>query len=470
MAKITKHLTIHSLSSDNTLMVNSLTGAIDIINNEDKKNIERLIQGCEPEYIENQDLIISLRERGYLFDSEQDELVALQNIYLIYKKIIDEYENKISFIICPTMACNLRCTYCFETEESRSDTKIMTKDQLANIFRIINQIIAERKPSKSEIHLFGGEPLLLSTYAINKEIFKLAAAQRMPISITTNGTHISSYIDLIKEFQSIIDMKFQITIDGVKEIHDLRRVRADKSGTFEEICAGVDLLLGTGVKVAIRVNLDRQNIECLTEFIDFMAEKCWNSNENFSCDVASVSDYHNKSAVPYYMHENEIVQRIGELFPDYSSNENFFKMRHFRILHHINEVLKLNNKVDKVFFHFHYCEANIMQFYVFAPDGYIYPCPESAGNQKCRIGTYNTKLELFPEQVQKWQGRNILRIPKCSKCKIALFCGGGCAMAAINANNDINDPVCNNAEELVTEYIQSIRPKILKKYLKHLKY
>jgi uncharacterized protein len=101
---------------------------------------------------------------------------------------------------------------------------------------------------------------------------------------------------------------------------------------------------------------------------------------------------------------------------------------------------------------------------VFCPDGYIYACPESAGNKECRIGTFDTKMELSQEQIQKWQGRDVLRIPKCRNCKVALFCGGGCAMAAININNNIDDPVCNNAEELLAEYIQGMRRKIISKY------
>jgi uncharacterized protein len=464
MALITQYLTIHPLNRDYFLMVNSLSGAVDIIDNDDKSNIELLTHGCDPKDIDNQDLITTLRKRGYLFENAQEEFATLQKIKEISENLIDKSENEISFVICPTLACNLRCTYCFEPEESRRDTKVMTTAQVENIFQIIDQIITERKPCHSEISLFGGEPLLPSTYAINKEIFRLASLRKMSIDIQTNGTHISDYIDLIKEYQGIIDIALQITLDGVRDVHDRRRFRANKSGTFEKICEGIDALLEAGVHVYVRVNLDRGNIERLHEFIGFIVAKGWNKNENFYCDVAPVSDNHAKGAIPDFMPENEIVRRIGELFPDYSDDGNFFRLRLFRVLHHVNEVLKLNSKVDKILFRFHYCEANIMQFYVFAPDGYIYPCPESTGNQKCRIGSFDPHLEFYPEQIQKWQGRTVLRIPKCRKCKVALFCGGGCAMAAINANNNIDDPVCNNAEEVLAEYIQSIRQKIIAKY------
>ncbi|MGD0236248.1 MAG: radical SAM protein [Syntrophorhabdales bacterium] len=462
MAIITKYLTFHKLNHEYTLLVNSLSGAVDIVDNNAKETIESLQQGLHPENAKDIDLITTLRMRGYIFESEGEELAVLQK-YRLIDQSSNEKDDRVKFVICPTMTCNLRCTYCFESHESRHDSRIMAVTQLDNIFQIIDQVISERKPAIASINLFGGEPLLPSTHSINKKIFEHAAARKLSVYITTNGTHIRNYIELIKRYQPDTQPRFQITLDGVKEVHDRRRFRSDNTGTFEEICSGIDCLLAIGSKVDVRVNLDRENIDHLKEFIEFIAAKGWSSNDNFYCDIAPVSDHHSKGSLPNLMPENEILRKIGELFPDYWDNEKFFRLLLFRVLHHINNVVDVRNKMDN-FLRFHYCEANRLQFYVFCPDGYIYACPESAGNKECRIGTFDTKMELSQEQIQKWQGRDVLRIPKCRNCKVALFCGGGCAMAAININNNIDDPVCNNAEELLAEYIQGMRRKIISKY------
>ena len=88
MAIITKYLTTRPLDRDNTLMVNSLTGAVDIIGNKDKAAIESLMNGSRPEDIRDQHLVSTLRKRGYLFDSEQDELRDLQKINSLYEKFL----------------------------------------------------------------------------------------------------------------------------------------------------------------------------------------------------------------------------------------------------------------------------------------------------------------------------------------------------------------------------------------------
>ena len=46
---------------------------------------------------------------------------------------------------------------------------------------------------------------------------------------------------------------------------------------------------------------------------------------------------------------------------------------------------------------------------------------------------------------------------KCSKCEIAPFCGGGCPFASISVKHDINDPVCDDAKEVFSDYIDSIK-------------
>jgi sulfatase maturation enzyme AslB (radical SAM superfamily) len=104
--------------------------------------------------------------------------------------------------------------------------------------------------------------------------------------------------------------------------------------------------LAIGSKVDVRVNLDRENIDHLKEFIEFIAAKGWSSNENFYCDIAPVSDHHSKGSLPNLMPENEILRRIGELFPGYWDNEKFLRLLLFRVLHHINNVVDVSAVQD----------------------------------------------------------------------------------------------------------------------------
>ena len=132
----------------------------------------------------------------------------------------------------------------------------------------------------------------------------------------------------------------------------------------------------------------------------------------------------------------------------------------FRVISHIMRGTSENAKKD--FAKYTYCEANRGQYYVYDPEGNIYACPEAIGNPQYAIGFYNDeRVSLNKEAYSIWSNRCILNIDRCLDCEIAPFCGGGCAYAAIKNNGDINDPYCNNAKEVLREYINSIKYKFL---------
>ena len=104
-----------------------------------------------------------------------------------------------------------------------------------------------------------------------------------------------------------------------------------------------------------------------------------------------------------------------------------------------------------------------MEFFVFAPDGYIYLCPEAVGAKEAVIGEYKNGFKLY-DSISQWEERNILTIPKCRECEIAPFCGGGCPYASIAVKGDINNPVCDESKEVLYEYIETIKDEILENY------
>jgi uncharacterized protein len=331
MPVITKLLTMYKLNDDNTLLLNALSGALDVVDNDTKEKILKIQDTQSIEGINDNDLIESLKERGYLFDSEEQELKSFESQKAVYDKYLNN--EMVSFVICPTMACNLRCTYCFESEDIRNEAKVMSNEQIENIFKHIEQIKKERNPRQTIVQLFGGEPLLPSTLKANEKIFELAKKSGAKITIISNGTQIPVYRDLLAQYKDTI-ASIQITMDGIKEIHDKRRIRIDKSGTFDCICDGIDILLEVGLKTNVRVNVDGVNIETLREFVNFIQSKGWNMNKQFFCDIAPVTDHHGSNNIEGLMPEHKIVKRVSEMFPEYDPNNTFFRMTMFRVLNH----------------------------------------------------------------------------------------------------------------------------------------
>lgn len=455
--KFSRYVTMQKLKEDSYLLINSISGAIDIID-ESSMEIINLIK--RDEYIikeSDKELIESLKARAYLFEDKVSEEKYIESVFNIYNKVIDRKAAKI--VICPTFSCNLRCVYCFESLDIRKSSQVMSIENINNIFTHIDTILKENKLESYEVELFGGEPLLPITYEANKRIFELCRERGKFISIISNGTHINYYADLLQEYKDCVD-NIQITIDGVKAIHDRRRIRIDKSGTFDTIVNGIDKLLELGIKVGVRINLDRENINSLKELVVYFEEKGWNENKYFHADVAPVVDHTCAQLSDSIMKENEIIKKIQKDFPRHK-NGGYFNLQLFRVLNHLNNVIENNEEMLSIP-SFHYCEGNRMEFYVFAPDGYIYLCPEAVGSKQAIIGEYGDEIKLYKSNAD-WKNRNILTVPKCKECEIAPFCGGGCPFASISVNNDINKPLCDDSKEVLMDYIETIKEQILEK-------
>ena len=455
---LTKYVSLHTLDKDNTLLLNSLSGAMDIVDAAAKSKIMQIQNGTYTASAEDNELLEQLRARGYLYSSENDE----QKVADRQRRLLEDYRSKkqvVDFVICPTTLCNLRCTYCFQSDELRTDNAIMSNEQVANIFSHMDKIVEDRNPAIVNVQLFGGEPLLPSTMKINREIFEAVRKRNRRFTIISNGTNIDIYKDLLSEYKDVI-RSMQITVDGTEQIHDSRRKYLDGSGSFKKICDGIDTLLEIGIGVALRVNVDRYNIDSLPELIEFIKARKWTESQYFFCDIAPVTDHCSGDGIDGIMAEHEIVKRMAELFPEWKEGKSFFKLAMFKVLRHVNQAVF---SPDRPMFNCStsFCEANSLQFYVFAPDGYVYACPESMGDHQLAIGKFDDKLSLDEKKMKLWDNRNVFRIPKCRDCNIAMFCGGGCAYAALKMNNNIDEPVCNNAENILSEYIMNVKEHVL---------
>lgn len=455
--KFSRYTTIQHLKEDAYFMINALSGAVDIIDEKDKQIIDQLIKNGQAENM-TIDLMENLKERGYLFADEAEEESYIQRVFALYQKGIGRKAAKI--VICPTFLCNLRCVYCFESLDMRKGTERIEPEEVDKIFTYADEIMKQKNLEGYEIELFGGEPLLPTTYETNQRIFEHARKLGKCVSIITNGTQIGIYLELLKEYKDCIG-NFQITLDGLQKIHDKRRVKEDGTGTFDVICKGIDALLELEIKVGVRINLDRQNIDSLKELVHFFRIKGWTNSRYFHADVAPVVDHTCANLSGDIMKENEIIKRIQEIFPE-KIEDSFFHLQLFRVLNHVRQVL--GNEEETISIpSFHYCEGNRMEFYVFAPDGYIYLCPEAVGAKEAVIGEYKEELKLY-DSYEQWEKRNITTVPKCRECEIAPFCGGGCPFAAIAVNGDINKPVCDDSKEVLYQYIDSMKEDIIEKY------
>ena len=139
MGIFTKYYGLYRLNSEMSLLFNTLTGAKDIIDKENRDVIDQLIAGnmdcvCSPELREQ------LEKRGYLFESEEKERDLLEQMHKKTNEI-NAQSTIPNFTVCPTMGCNLRCTYCFESNELHEECSVMSMEQLEGILSMVKEAL-----------------------------------------------------------------------------------------------------------------------------------------------------------------------------------------------------------------------------------------------------------------------------------------------------------------------------------------
>ena len=133
----------HKINSKYTLINNTLTGALDIIEN----YIWSLIESKKYNSIDSEPLS-NLIERGYLYYDLKKEDEILVKLYNNYTKKVSS--RPLRFVFCPSYQCNLRCIYCFQTDLPSNPNKFMSTTVLNDtIITLKNEIKEQRALTKN---------------------------------------------------------------------------------------------------------------------------------------------------------------------------------------------------------------------------------------------------------------------------------------------------------------------------------
>ncbi|MFC1950058.1 radical SAM protein [Chloroflexota bacterium] len=161
-----------------------------------------------------------------------------------------------TFLISPTMRCNLRCTGCYAANYS-------AKDDLE--FDVIDRTMSEAE----EIGIFwvtilGGEPFIrqdmLEIYKRHNDIF---------FQVFTNGTLIDK--DVAKKLAELGNVLVIFSLEGFEEKTDARRGK----GVFQKVMQGMENLKEVGVPFGFSAMVTRQNVDTVIsdEFNDMLVGK-----------------------------------------------------------------------------------------------------------------------------------------------------------------------------------------------------
>ncbi|MBU6996722.1 MAG: radical SAM protein [Theionarchaea archaeon] len=438
--------------TEDIILVNPLSGAVDIVDAEVINVIKNLRKG---KLTGTTEILHELAKRRYIYGKKEDEERLITEAFEQWSKNLALEPE--SFFIYPTYGCNLRCTYCFQTEDMRKGDVI--KPRLVDrAFEVMEKIHAEGG-SKGQplLTLFGGEPLMYRKEQKDAVTYILKKCQDSGFhsKIITNGVDLNHYIDTIQKY---VDKHIQVTLDGPRDIHNKRRIFADGSGSFDKIADNVDKVLKeVGMHIALRINVDKENLHSLPEMASFIIERGWRDTGLITPYIAAVRDsgcIGQENVIP-------LPQLLKTILKMYTNNPEtkIITLMGWRWMESIENLIKKGWLYSPLF---NFCGAGMKRL-CFDTFGDIYACAGFAGEKSQIIGRYSPDLEFYTELLDQWKTRNILTLPKCSTCSYNLLCGGGCTFIAVTKYGSLQASPCVGIHQILNLGFHYYYPLIKKK-------
>lgn len=407
-----------SLSAGKCLVCNTLSGGTFLVDLSVAESITRKDFSAFDEEKKKQFLDAGI----IISDDSYDEARVFS---YFYEK--ERFENSVlSLTILLTMSCNLRCVYCYEGagEKSNESLSSATRD---NLFDFIKTQAESRRSSMVSLWLFGGEPLLTLSDNISfldrVKQFCHETKREFVTQIVTNGILCTDQnLDILERYNC---QYVQITLDGLKEIHDSRRIYKSGKGSFDEVLAGIKRIVARdGLNnPIIRINIDKTNISKTFQLLDFLKQ------EGLSiCPVDFGIVKGSTESCASYKSNCFLEEELGDiLYPLWKGAES----RGFSVF-------------LSPFKRYLYCGLYSDSAFTIAPNGNIYKCWDFVNEEKHRIARLGIGGEVIDTTYAyfDWMTRNPYNIDECRNCVYLPVCGGGCVGATYCDQNNYHSSGC----------------------------
>ncbi len=353
------------------------------------------------------DLFDVLLDKGFVIDEEVNELNVIKEI----SDKTDYDDTTYELIINPTMNCNFKCWYCYETHIK--DSK-MNSATLEKVVKFVDNVLEEKKGKLKNFILewFGGEPLLYfekTVLPVLKEVYPKMVANNINFrsGFTSNGLLINQ--DVINKCKKYGVENFQITLDGHRERHNQVRFVSKKRGSYDDIVANIKLCLQNELTVITRINVSDETISDLLKVID---------------DFKDVTPKDKKHLIFSF---HEVWQEEKDLTADISDIVEEFRRNNLRCAY----IGESNASITTS------CYADKLNHATINYNGDVFKCTARDFESKSREGVLQDSGEIeWNEIFQKRVYDTRFKNKPCLECKILPICNGGCSQHRIENENE----------------------------------
>jgi len=384
---------------------------------------------------------IKLYDEGF-YDLLREKLILVEPGEEQKRLLLQQYQRQaVSFdssvlglTIAPTLRCNFRCPYCFESSQKRgASMPSALQEHLLSWIRKHNNI------RRLSVVWYGGEPLLaFDSICGLTENFKALDIQYDNAGLITNG-----YLLDQGKIAKLNDLKItfiQITLDGPREVHNKRRFLAGGGPTFDRILENISNLMHSNYtgKCKVRVNVDRNNVQDYLQLRSEMLERFKDSRLRvYPGHAVPVQDHpYNRgkclennewSSFNLQMYHEQSIVLPGGLYPPGSAGGM--------------------------------CIATQHKGYVVGPEGELYKCWEDVGKKEMEVGNIHEDPQLSNQvlQARYVSEMDAYNDPECRECKTLPVCGGGCVQKRMQYRLgwDRKQKFCSVYNERLIDYLEA---------------
>lgn len=377
-----------------------------------------------------------LFDNGYIVNCKINEYQKVKTF--IEYSINDAEISTVSYVIAPTLKCNLNCVYCFQKDYRKNNIDYVLTDKTLN--DICNFIIKKNKDNTKlkevKITWFGGEPLLCYDKILSLGLkLKIALEKfnvKLETAMITNGVLINE--NKLKNLIEKVNLThIQITLDG--EVDTYCSKKQTTKDVFYKVLDNISLSTKY-IRTNVRVNADKGNFEEL------------------QCLIKTLFD------LP--IDKDNLTVHFAQL-RDYSKEKNstcFNDLEYWEYKHKFYSELPCVDRKDKKDFLFGlspvpYCGIAKRNNFVIDYEGNLYKCEHYIGDKTQIVGNVIDGV-YFNDIYQK-----SIKLPtdvRCQTCNILPYCNyAQCSAMHVFAGNG-NTCCCYDSQ------LEVIKKKV-KRYL-----
>lgn len=339
--------------------------------------------------------------------------------------------NYFSFQWHITEDCDQRCKHCYIfSNGKKKDISQMSYEQMITTLDNIEDFC---KTFGREPYLFltGGDPIL------HKDFWKLMdelKSRNITFTIMGNPFHLTD--DVCKKLKESGCVRYQLSLDGMRETHDWFRM----PGSFDTTLEKIKTLKNAGIRAIIMSTVSDKNINEIPDIIDTVVE---NDADVFSfgryVPSGEAGDRTNGISPRKYRKLLDICYKKYKKYNHEGKDIYFHLKDHLFTLYEYEKgyfEIPSDAEDDMIYGGCNCADSHI----TILPTGEVYACRRVSESKVGNV--YEDKLSnLWLNQMEEY--RQFEKFSKCSKCKLLGWCRG-CPAVAKGTNGSFysDDPQC----------------------------